>query len=412
MRLLPYLFAIFVFFTANITHAKPANRYASVAVVQSTGEVLHARHADQLRYPASLTKVMTLYLLFDAIARGEIGLDDRLRVSAKAAKAKPSKLGLKAASSISVENAIRALVTKSANDVAIVVAERLGGGEAKFAFKMTRTAKLLGMSRTRFANGSGLPDKRQVSTATDMAILAAAIYTDFPQYFHYFSLKKFVFEGRSYGNHNSLVGRVTGVDGLKTGYINASGYNVAVTAERDGKRVIVVVLGGRSIRQRDAHAAELIEAAFDELQRREVLLATAMPLKGVTTPMAGPVYPPAGDLGQIEQGSADKRGVRIIIEGQEPAPVPVSISTNPTDRWLIQVGAYSKRDQAKARLHAIGNLSLPALQAASPVVEASEQGGKSLFRARFHGLKQKTATRACLALTGRGEPCFALASTR
>jgi len=277
---------------------------------------------------------------------------------------------------------------------------------------MTRTAKLLGMSRTRFANGSGLPDKRQVSTATDMAILAAAIYTDFPQYFHYFSLKKFVFEGRSYGNHNSLVGRVTGVDGLKTGYINASGYNVAVTAERDGKRVIVVVLGGRSIRQRDAHAAELIEAAFDELQRREVLLATAMQLKGVTTPMAGPIYPPAGDLGQIEQGSADKRGVRIIIEGQEPAPVPISISTNPTDRWLIQVGAYSKRDQAKARLHAIGNLSLPALQAASPVVEASEQGGKSLFRARFHGLKQKTATRACLALTGRGEPCFALASTR
>ncbi len=410
MRLLCFLIAILIH--PAIALAGPIERYASIAVVESTGEVLHARHADQLRHPASLSKVMTLYLLFDAIERGEIGLDDPLRISVKAAKAKPSKLGLVADETITVEDAIRALVTKSANDVAIVVAERLAGGESKFGRRMTQTAQLLGMPRTRFANGSGLPDKRQVSTASDMAVLAAAIHKDFPNYFRYFSLEKFVYGKNSYGNHNSLVGRVPGVDGLKTGYTNASGYNIAVTAERDGQRVIVVVFGGATATQRDSHATDLIEAAFSELERRNTLLALAHPLIGVEAPQSSPVQPPVGLAGQIEQGSAAKRGVRIIIEDQDVAALPVASGVIPMDQWLIQVGAYSERGQAEARLQAVSKLFLPTLGKALPVVESSERSGKTLFRARFRGLAQKGATAACVTLVNRGEPCFPLAGTR
>jgi D-alanyl-D-alanine carboxypeptidase len=410
LRLLVHIILAIVFAFAFGLQAQAAERYASIVVVERTGEVLHARHSDQLRHPASLAKVMTLYLLFDAIEHGEIGLDDPLRVSAKAAKAKPSKLGVKEGSTISVENAIRALVTKSANDVAIVVAERLAGGEAKFAGQMTRTARLLGMSRTRYTNGSGLPDKRQVTTAQDMAVLAAAIRKDFPNYFHYFSLEKFVYGNASYGNHNSLVGRIDGVDGLKTGYTNASGYNVAVTAQRGTNRIIAVVFGGASATQRDSHASDLINAAFTELENRNLLLASQLPLRQITDPMTTRIQPPAGLPDQIEQGSAGRRGVRIIIEGQETTPVP--ISSSPANRWMIQVGAYSQRSQAEARLLAVGNLALPALHSAAPIVESSKRAGKTLYRARFRGLEQNTATRACVVLTNRGEPCFPLASTR
>ncbi|VAV91848.1 D-alanyl-D-alanine carboxypeptidase [hydrothermal vent metagenome] len=411
MRFFVFILGIFIILLPLNAGAAPAERYASIAVVESTGEVLHARYADQLRHPASLTKVMTLYLLFDAIERGDVGLDDYLRVSDKATKAKPSKLGLKKDTTISVENAIRALVTKSANDVAVVVAERLGGGEAKFAGMMTKQARLLGMSRTRFGNSSGLPDKRQTTTARDMAILAAAIRNDFRQYFHYFSLEKFIYKGRTYGNHNSLVGRVTGVDGLKTGYTNASGYNVVVTAGRDGERVIVVVFGGATATQRDSHANDLIKAAFAELNRRKTIPAETAVFAQIAVPTAAPVLPPAGLPEQIEQGSASKRGVQIIIEGQEllAAAVPPPGLAN---QWLIQVGAYSLRSQAEDRLQTISNLSLPALQAASPVIQSTTKNGKDLFRARFGGLKQKSATRACLSLTSQGQPCFPLASAR
>ncbi len=411
MRIILLILAFYVvFLPANAFAAK--KRYASIVVVEETGEVLHARYADQYRHPASLTKVMTLYLLFDALSRGELGMDDVMRISAKAAKARPSKLGLKAGETITVENAIRALVTKSANDVAIVVAERMAGNEGKFAGEMTRMAKLLGMSRTRFANASGLPDKRQISTARDMAALTAAIQHDFPAMFHYFSLKKFIYKKRSYGNHNSLVGRIDGVDGLKTGYTNASGYNVIVTAKRDEQRLIVVVFGGATAVQRDAHAKDLLHAGFAELSNRNTLLAANTPPPTVTELAPRAIVPPTGLNGQIEQGSAGPRGVQIIIEGQDHPNTPRLNVPAIRDKWLIQVGAYSLRNQAEARLQSVSGLSLGILAKASPIVEASPRADGVVYRARFRGLQQQSATGACKALRKRGEACFALAAQK
>jgi D-alanyl-D-alanine carboxypeptidase len=243
-----------------------AGKYASIVIDLDTHQVMHARDADEVRHPASLTKVMTLYLVFDALDAGKLKLSDRMPVSKTASRAQPSKLGLKAGSTIKVEDAIRALVTKSANDVAIVFAEKLGGTEAKFATKMNAKAKELGMSATTFRNASGLPDKRQVTTARDMAKLAEAVYADHQKRYNYFSLSSFTWNKRKYTNHNELLKKVEGVDGIKTGFTNASGYNLMASAERDGRRVIAVMLGGTTGRSRDQHVADLLEAAFLEIK--------------------------------------------------------------------------------------------------------------------------------------------------
>ncbi len=247
-----------------------AGKYASVVVDLETGQVMHDRDADEPRHPASLTKVMTLYLVFDAIDSGKLKLSERIPVSKAASRAQPSKLGLKSGATIKVEDAIRALVTKSANDVAIVLAEKLGGTETKFVARMNAKAKELGMLNTTFRNASGLPDKKQITTARDMAKLGEAIYMDHKNRYNYFSLSSFTWGKRKYMNHNELLRKVDGVDGIKTGFTNASGYNLMASAERDGRRVIAVMLGGTTGRSRDAHVADLIEAAFMDLTGVEV----------------------------------------------------------------------------------------------------------------------------------------------
>jgi D-alanyl-D-alanine carboxypeptidase len=242
-----------------------AGKYASIVVDLDSARVLHAREADEPRYPASLTKVMTLYMVFDALDAGTLKLSERMPVSKRAAAAQPSKLGLKSGATIKVEDAIRALVTKSANDVAIVFAEELAGSESKFALKMTAKAKELGLTDTTFRNASGLPDSRQLTTARDMAKLAEAIYVDHKDRYNYFSVPQFVWAKRRHINHNTLLKTVRGVDGIKTGFTNASGYNLMASAERDGRRVIAVMLGGTTGKSRDLHVRDLLEAAFIEI---------------------------------------------------------------------------------------------------------------------------------------------------
>jgi D-alanyl-D-alanine carboxypeptidase len=242
-----------------------AEKYAAIVIDADTKEVLHDRNADEPRYPASLTKVMTLYMLFDAIKSGELGLNDKMTVSRYAASQAPSNLKLKTGSRISVRDAIGALITKSANDVAVVVAERLGGTESRFCQLMTVKAKSLGLENTRFVNASGLPDTRQLSTARDMATLASAMLTDHADYYDYFATEKFTWGGRTYKNHNNLLGEVQGVDGIKTGYTRASGFNLMASAKRDGHRIIAVMLGGTTARARDSHVEALLEAAFNSL---------------------------------------------------------------------------------------------------------------------------------------------------
>ncbi|MGH6728227.1 MAG: serine hydrolase [Pseudolabrys sp.] len=244
-------------------HAAPVESYdpsySSIVVDANTGAVMQATNADSPRHPASLTKMMTLYLLFERLEAGKIKLTTEMPVSAHAAAQAPSKLGLKPGQNIAVETAIRAIVTKSANDVAVVLAEALGGNEAEFARLMTAKAHALGMKHTTYHNASGLPDDQQITTARDEAILGRAIQDRFPSYYHYFSTRTFAFHGKLMRNHNHLLGNVAGVDGIKTGYIHDSGFNIVTSVHRGSRHIVVVVFGGRTANARDARVRNLID---------------------------------------------------------------------------------------------------------------------------------------------------------
>ncbi len=240
--------------------AKPG--FSAIAVDARTGKILYAKNADSQRYPASLTKIMTLYLVFEDLKAGRITMNTRLRMSRYAASRPPSKLGIKAGSTIRVRDAIFSLVTKSANDVATAIAENLNGSERRFAARMTTTARRLGMTRTTFKNASGLPNRRQTTTARDMATLGLQLQRNFPQYYKFFAIKRFSYRGRRYGNHNKLLGRIKGVDGIKTGYTRASGFNLTSSARRGKKRIVAVVMGGRTGRARNRYMTALIKRTF------------------------------------------------------------------------------------------------------------------------------------------------------
>ncbi len=256
------------------TLARPAyaeEKYASYVAHAQTGDVYHARYADELRYPASLTKVMTLLVLFDAIERGEVRLDERMQVSQEADRQPATDLGVRAGQSLTVEEGIYALVTRSANDVAVVVAEHIALTEERFALLMTLKARKLGLQNTRFRNATGLPDAQQYTTARDMAKLAKHVLDAYSDYYHYFSTPSFEWNGRAHYNHNSLLNQVAGVDGMKTGFTNASGYNLMTSAIREGERIIVIVLGGPTSGSRNQHVRDLVEAAYTHLESQKTV---------------------------------------------------------------------------------------------------------------------------------------------
>ena len=247
---------------ASISHrAKAAHYsppYSAIVVDANSGKSLHEAAADAPRHPASLTKIMTLYLLFERLEAGKLKLTSNLDVSQHASSQAPSKLGLKPGQTLQVEEAIRALVTKSANDAAVVVAENLGGDEPTFARMMTKKARLLGMKQTLYRNASGLPNSEQITSARDQARLGRAIQDRFPKYYRYFATHTFTYKGKAMRNHNKLLGNVEGVDGIKTGYVAASGFNLVTSVKRNGRHLVAVVLGGRSGNSRDARMRELI----------------------------------------------------------------------------------------------------------------------------------------------------------
>ena len=237
-------------------------RLAAIAVDASSGDIVYQKNIDSTAYPASLTKVMTLYLLFEDMRAGKVSLSSRFTISAHAAAQQPTKLGLKAGESISVRDAIGVVVTRSANDIAVAIAEGLEGSEEAFAARMTRTARAMGMTKTTFHNASGLPDSRQKTTARDMATLGLRIQRDFPKQFHFFSTKTFHYAGRKIGNHNHLLGRVDGVDGIKTGYTRMSGFNLITSIERGGKRMVAVVMGAPTGRWRNAYMTRMVDRLY------------------------------------------------------------------------------------------------------------------------------------------------------
>ncbi len=342
---------------ALLTTAPAQAKYASIVIDAESGEVLYAKNSNTRNHPASLVKMMTLYMVFDALEKRKLKLNQGLRVSRRAAGMPPSKLGLRRGQTIRVKEAILALVTKSANDVAVVVAEAIGGTESQFAQKMTKKARQLGMKRTTFRNASGLPNRRQLSTARDMATLAKALIRDFPQYYHYFGTKKFKFRGRTYRNHNKLLRTYAGADGIKTGYIRASGYNLVASSVRNGRRVIAVVFGGKTSRSRNRHTATLLDRGF----KRLTMIARSYP------------PPPPRKPTAIAAARAPREAEIALRPAAQPAPQPTAAA--PTDQKQ-QHGGTSVETEALATFGApaAGNATGLDTQAILAELNANQPG--------------------------------------
>lgn len=409
---------------ATVTQSTSASaRYASLVVDGRTGMELHSRHADTKRYPASLTKIMTLYMTFDALKRGKWKMSTRLKVSRRASRQPQTRLGLKPGETITVRQAILALITRSANDVATVIGENLAGTELRFARQMTSKARSLGMKRTTFRNASGLPNRGQLSTARDMVKLAVAIRRDFPRYYPMFRTTKFRFKGRVFKNHNKLLGRYVGTEGIKTGYTNASGYNLVASVRRDGKHLIGVVFGGKTGARRDRHMIRLLDRGFAKMTRiaktpkpplplprptaNMVLLAGAAPddVKGMNKSASGTNGAGAGAGGAIGETAAVSTGPMAIptefFERAEIAAVAPPIPRH----WGIQVGAYSNDEPAKAIIETARDHLGPALRHGRERVERVHRRHGTIYRARIMGLREVEARDACAILVTKHLPC-------
>ena len=436
--------------------AQPADnaRYAAIVVDAESGEVLFARHADSRRYPASITKVMTLYLAFEALAEGRIKLDDVITVSPRAASQPPSKLGLAAGQTITVDDAMRATAVRSANDMAMALAEHIGGSQDRFAAQMTLKARELGMTQTRYVNPNGLPDARQLTSARDLAILARAVMRDYPQYYRYFGLHDWAYNGRDYRNTNGLLRGGDGYDGMKTGYTNASGYNLAASAVRDGRRLITIVLGGRSTASRNAHVAALMDTGFEveRLRRAGQPIQVAQTFFeergfGIGPDNSGPVqYASVADDEEEETGSGSTSAVSYAAlpaappQPAEIAPAPSEVRTvaallrasGPADmtaalngagaapsppaprpsaretvreaagRWAVQVGAFRDETIARDWLTEVNRRFRSQFTAA----ERTVQNAEGWYRSRFTGMSEQAAQAACATLAERRVTCM------
>jgi D-alanyl-D-alanine carboxypeptidase len=394
--------------TISLLSASPEAqaKYASIIIDADTGEVLHEVNADGTNYPASLTKMMTLYLAFEALDNGQLKLDQKLPVSAHAANRAPSKLGLIPGDTVAVRDLILALVTKSANDAASVVAEGLGGNETAFAERMTQKARKLGMKNTVFHNASGLPDPLNRTTARDLATLARALYRDFPDHYHYFATREFVYHGVVHANHNHLMSSFQGMDGIKTGYINASGFNLAASAKRDNRRLVGVVMGGESARARDAHMAQLLNDAFAS-RRSNVMVAKA----------EEPADPESAPAAPTKRGIA-ARAVSALspVSRAEAAPLAGDAGTlrkadervRHLQHWSVQLGAFSHHAAAEK---AVASVSRLPVAKGKPVVilDPAKTDTERLYRARLVNFTKQEANAVCSSLHKRHMKCSVVA---
>ena len=410
-----------------------AREYAGIVIDARTGKTLYAHDADQYRYPASLTKMMTLYMVFDALDAGRISLKTRVPFSAYASARPPSKIGVRPGGSISMEQAIYALVTKSANDVATAVGEKLGGTESNFARQMTRKARALGMKRTTFRNASGLPNAEQRTTARDMARLGLALREHHPRYYRYFSTRGWKFGKARYGNHNKLLGRVRGVDGIKTGYIRASGYNLVSSVKHNGRSIVAVVIGGRTGASRNAQMQKLIGKYLPRASKRGggrlVAKAGAAAELVASLPKQGPRMARRPSLlarvapSVVAPSVVAKARPEVPAPARAYAPVPepsspgidrsietASVAPQDTPRgWLIQVAATPTLDGA-SQMHSKARAAVGrTLEGRTAFVETIEKNGQTMHRVRFGGFSGKSqAWAACKALKRKRFGCYAL----
>ncbi len=367
-------------------------KYASIVVDASSGRILHATNADTRNYPASLTKMMTLYVLFDALDAGELTLRSKFKVSRRATNQPPSRLGLGYKQTITAKHAILALVTKSANDVATVVAENLSGSERAFALRMTAKARKLGMSRTTFRNASGLPNRGQLSTARDMAKLARALLTNHKKHYGYFSTKRFTYKGRAYKNHNKLLTSYEGVDGIKTGYIRAAGYNLVASAKRGNQRLIGVVFGGNSSKHRNRHMTNLLNKGFSALDHATFTVA-AKTSNGV------PAVPAIAN--------------EIIVKSKPPSPPVKAVKAKKGFGWTVQVGAFARYAQAyEAAQNAVDIAPDLLKKGLIKVVPIKKRNGRTLHRARILGITKRQAYKACKSLKRERMNCMEISGKK
>lgn len=403
---------------ANDALAKK-NKHAEIVVDAETGLILHQVNGSAKRHPASMTKMMTLYLVFEALEQRRWSQTTKLPVSKHAASQKGTRLKLKAGQKIRVKDAVMGLITKSANDASVVIAEALSGSERKFARLMTRKARALGMQDTYFRNASGMPDPAQITTARDMAQLARALVYHFPRYYRYFGTKKFTFKGKTYNNHNKLLESYPGLDGIKTGYINASGFNLTASAVRQGRRLIAVYFGGKTSKKRNASMKALLDRAFGSRHfaslRRNGTLAEPVAVAAnhssqnirqasMTHSRPKPPLPP-------KVYNRTPRQTQYVASAQQAVPqvrqtVPRRRGVTRQSAWGIQVGAFAAFAPAhiavtKATKHAPSLLNTTKV-AIIPVNKRQS----TIYRARIVGLTKKKARAACSVLERKRIPCL------
>lgn len=423
-------------------------RYAALVIDPQTGEVFHQQNADARRYPASLTKMMTLYLLFEQMKAGKITKKTKMRASNLAASQPQTNISLRPGEMIDVDTAIKSLVVRSANDVAVVVAEHIAGSVDEFAKLATRRAQELGMKRTVFKNPHGLPNAQQVTTARDMVKLGIALKRDFSEYYGYFSTRQFSRKGVTYYTHNRVMTGYAGVDGIKTGFINASGFNVVSSVERGGRRLIGVVMGGTSSGWRDERMKALLSGGYQTLAARKNAVskryyAENLPLPRkdaqaikpavvtstvavASSPAAGnPVLNPAPAAPSAQQASSSQMPTATQMSGLNAAEkLPDNIpfqrvsmqeissreasakEENSEMSWGIQVGAFIEKSQAQDAVLAAVKLAPKVLADHKPAIMDSGISGGKVHRARIENLTESQARTACETLINRNAPCF------
>ncbi|MBP5399762.1 MAG: D-alanyl-D-alanine carboxypeptidase [Alphaproteobacteria bacterium] len=344
---------------------------SSIAIDIDSGEFISSESPDTVMYPASLTKVMTLYLTFEAIEKGKLKLSTPLQVSRYAAARSPSKLGVAPGQTITVENAVKAVIVKSANDCATVLAEALAKDEREFAKLMTAKAKKLGMKKTVFKNASGLNNSQQVTTARDMAVLGSAIYHHFPQYYKLFSMRTFTYKGKTIYTHNHILKSFKGADGMKTGYLAVAGYNIITSAKRDGHRILAVTMGHKSIKDRDTKVTQIMDKGLKKIA--------------------------------LNKNNAQTTLAKLEIPAPQPKTQPLQIKG--TGNWAIQIGAFS--NYAKARSYAVNiKKQLPEIKSFPVNVEAVEKNMAVVYRSKITNFTQKDAQDLCNRLKKENKSCI------
>jgi D-alanyl-D-alanine carboxypeptidase (penicillin-binding protein 5/6) len=417
-----WVFALTFFCAILSLQASPAQAgYAHFIMDANTGKVLAARNADVLNHPASLTKMMTLYMTFEALHAGRLRWDQKITMSKNGASVIPSKLYVRQGQTFTVREAVYGMIVKSANDMAEGMGDHLGGSEARFAEMMTRKARQLGMSKTVFRNASGLPSKSQVTTARDMARLGLALQRDFPKEYGLFAMESFSFRGKRIRGHNNLMYRYQGMDGIKTGYTNASGFNLVSAINHNGRRVVGVVLGGKTARSRDAQMAALLDKAVPQASRSrntEQLVASANVSR--TFDVAAALPPASVPLPMFAERRADPVAMQIATANSQmadmmqvsaiPRPAPAAATTGERSRWEVQIAATDSEAAARSLL-ANARSNIGSYTGIAPYTEAVQSGSATLYRARFTGFEdQSSAVSACKELKAQSYACVVMTS--